>query len=400
MASCSSATVSAKLLAVISLFVLLTVALQVKYTYFFGFYTILSAFGSNYSAQTNSSRGQNLNDGLYNKTNSTRAQIFDHNLQTETNSTRGNIFEHSLQNRTNGTTLFSPKLVSEHPFLLEEVINPHNFEYVIRPAVKCSGRDIELVIGVPITRDNHAGRSVIRRTWGSYANDTNNKAVLLFFVGSENNKTGTGNPSATESRLQEEASTFGDIVQENYIDSYRNLSLKSMSILKWVNKFCLNTKYILKVDDDMYVNIPFLMELLQEFVTKSSTPDAFIIGCLIPNSGPIRHKISKWYTSEALYKQDKYPNFVSGTAYAMTLKAAVLSYEASLRVPLFWLEDVFITGLCARKANIPVYKSKFFSNGKLAPSGCTFRSMATGHGYNVAEITKIHSELFDPHLKC
>lgn len=32
----------------------------------------------------------------------------------------------------------------------------------------------------------------------------------------------------------------GDIIQENFIDSYNNLTLKSVFMLKWANRNCVN----------------------------------------------------------------------------------------------------------------------------------------------------------------
>ncbi|CAG5127333.1 unnamed protein product, partial [Candidula unifasciata] len=282
------------------------------------------------------------------------------------------------------TSQFRRKFSSQFPYFTREVINPHTFEYVIQPRVNCSGQKVELVIC----------------TWGSYAKDPNNKAVLLFFIGSENGELDTASRLVRQSKLQEEASTFGDIVQENYLDSYRNLTLKSVSILRWVNLFCPNTKYILKVDDDVYMNIPFLMSSLDEFIVASSPPSAFIIGCSRPIPFPERDPTSKWYTPFSVYGELLFPRYVHGLAYVMTSEAGTLIYEASLRVTRFWLEDIYITGMCAREAHVPVYHSKYFHLVKLVASGCSFRNMVCSHSYSQEEIVKIHTELNDTNLMC
>ena len=69
-----------------------------------------------------------------------------------------------------------------------------------------------------------------------------------------------------------ESEEHGDILQEDFIDSYFNLTLKSMFTLKWVNQLIsplhpynltsnpnvtykgYNITYLFKVDDDCYVN--------------------------------------------------------------------------------------------------------------------------------------------------
>ena len=40
--------------------------------------------------------------------------------------------------------------------------------------------------------------------------------------------------------------------------------------LKWMSIFCPKAKYVLKTDDDIFVNIPFLLEALQKESSKFS----------------------------------------------------------------------------------------------------------------------------------
>uniref|UniRef100_A0A0B7BLK7 Hexosyltransferase n=1 Tax=Arion vulgaris TaxID=1028688 RepID=A0A0B7BLK7_9EUPU len=311
-----------------------------------------------------------------------------------------NIFNNftNVPATTNSQTtqaLIVPKIKFENPFTNENVVNPHSFRYIITPNVTCTDRDVELVICVPISQDNYKGRTVIRNTWGSYAYNVTNKAILIFFIGSNLNP-----EQVTTDKQLSESAQYGDILQEDYIDCYNNLSLKSVSILKWVSSFCSNAKFVLKADDDMYVNIPFMITTLRKYITDAPTKDAFIVGSVQNNAHPIRSSSSKWYTPFKLYPDSTYPKYVSGTAYAMTVKAAFLLYEASLRVPIFWLEDVYITGLCARKGKVDVNHSGYFSYGKPGASGCSFRQHISGHRYSHQEILNIHKELYDVNLQC
>ncbi|CAL1547590.1 unnamed protein product [Lymnaea stagnalis] len=289
-----------------------------------------------------------------------------------------------------------PKVMLEkHPFLNESIVNPHNFNYRIFPSFVCDPDSTELVIAVPITRSNFEGRKTVRETWGSFANTSGNNAILVFFIGSEHDS-----DSEVQTKIQNEAAIFGDILQEQYIDSYNNLSLKSVSILKWVNFYCPRSSLVLKADDDMYINVPLLVRTLKGKAASSETPSAFVMGSEQWNAHPIRNTASKWYTPYTMFKGDTYPNYMSGTAYAMTTEAAKLLYEASLRVPLFWLEDIYITGLCAKKSHVTLVNSDMFSYGKPDASGCSFRNHISGHRYKLEEISKIHKELYDPNTVC
>ncbi|BFZ22578.1 hypothetical protein BsWGS_25617 [Bradybaena similaris] len=324
--------------------------------------------------------------------------------------TASNISVLSQYNMFNGSTggsdSTSPTIqtnlnlvTTERSFLREQVVNPHDFNYVLKPNVSCSNEDVTLVICVPITSTNYEGRAVVRQTWGSYAYNTSNKARLVFFIGlippeSEHST------AYTQRNITEESSQYGDILQEDFIDSYRNLSLKSVAILKWVSLFCNATRFVLKADDDMYVNIPFLVKTLHQYSLDKSRPEAYVVGSLQVNAQPNRDSSSKWHTPTSVFSLNTYPNYVSGTAYAMTGIAAALLYQASLRVPSFWLEDIYITGICAKKASVQVYNSDYFSYGKPSASGCTFKTHISGHRYTHQEILQIHKQLYDLNQKC
>jgi beta-1,3-galactosyltransferase 1 len=285
------------------------------------------------------------------------------------------------------------------PFLQEPIINPHNFNYLIQPNVSCSNRTIELAICVVITHDNHIGRTVVRETWGNYSKDPGNNAVLVFFVGSNGDFTNNSQRIEKQRKIQEESFIYGDIVQEDFIDAYVNLSIKSVSVLKWIKLFCPEAKFVLKIDDDMYANIPLLMTKILKGLDKPS-PNAFVVGSMQLDARPIRNEKSKWYTPLSLYKGSTYPDYVSGTSYSISREAVSLLYEASLRVPTFWLEDVYITGLCSKKAGVKVIHSGYFAYWKPRASGCTFKAHFSGHRYTHEEIRQIHKELYDPKLSC
>merc|ERR1712107_33260 len=62
-------------------------------------------------------------------------------------------------------------------------------------------------------------------------------------------------------------------VQENFLDSYANLTIKSVMMLKWFTQFCergpKGAQYVLKTDDDMYINLVKLWELVQANKTQT-----------------------------------------------------------------------------------------------------------------------------------
>ena len=71
-------------------------------------------------------------------------------------------------------------------------------------------------------------------------------------------------PSSPIAQIRKENDLYRDIVQEDFIDSYRNLTVKSIMALKWATKYCKNAKLIFKMDDDTLVNTFLLLKLLKE----------------------------------------------------------------------------------------------------------------------------------------
>ena len=67
---------------------------------------------------------------------------------------------------------------------------------------------------------------------------------LIFFLGvdieSRNKK--------IQRPVLNEQNKFGDLVVEDFIDSYVNLTLKSLFILKWAKDYCPQAKFVAKVE--------------------------------------------------------------------------------------------------------------------------------------------------------
>ena len=111
-------------------------------------------------------------------------------------------------------------------------------------------------------------------------------------------------------------------------------------LLKWAVSTCSNkAKYVIKVDDDTYINMELFMEMLKE----NQNP-RMLLGSIHRNSKPIRNKFSKWYCPNQLYSLGTFPPYITGFCYAMSMQTAQLLYETSRKLPFIHFEDVLITG--------------------------------------------------------
>ena len=60
--------------------------------------------------------------------------------------------------------------------------------------------------------------------------------------------------------IVEENERHRDIIQGSFLDSYGNLTLKTRMALKWTVEDCPSAKYVMKTDDDMWINVPNIIE--------------------------------------------------------------------------------------------------------------------------------------------
>uniref|UniRef100_A0A9I3FHC2 Uncharacterized protein n=1 Tax=Anopheles epiroticus TaxID=199890 RepID=A0A9I3FHC2_9DIPT len=223
-------------------------------------------------------------------------------------------------------------------------------------------------------------------------------------------------------RIMNESEVYGDIIQESFIDRYNNLTLKTIMMLKWVTNNCDGkVKFIMKCDDDTFVNVPNLLHVLlggtvplykaaisfydtNTVAVKSSknrltVGKHLLTGFLFCEAKPIGDTSSKWYSPTYMYDKEVYPNYLSGTAYLMNFATAKLLYRASLSTPIFHLEDVYLTGIVADRVKIrrrhhPLF---FYSYTK---DLCALRGMISQHQLQASEIRTAYDYITNGSIVC
>ena len=182
------------------------------------------------------------------------------------------------------------------------IINPHEFKYILNPGktvCENSGR-IDLLMLVTSAAYNFDHRRIIRNTWANHTLFPTTKAV--FIVGDAKNTT-------INRLLVEEFKLYGDIVQEDFIDTYTNLTIKTIAAMKWGSLFCNGAKFMLKIDDDLIVNSHALMP----FVESYDKPLRKTILCLINHKSlVIRDPTSKFYVTKKMFNEEFYQTYCNG----------------------------------------------------------------------------------------
>ncbi|XP_036357251.1 beta-1,3-galactosyltransferase 1-like [Octopus sinensis] len=261
----------------------------------------------------------------------------------------------------------------------------YHFSY-IHLTNNCSD-SVQILVAVCSAPINILRRNTIRETWGQYARNNSNFKMVFF--------EGVTHSPGVQDDIHEESVKYGDIVQENYIDHYENLSLKSIAYLRWVSSSCRKVKFVLKTDDDMYINLPLLEKTLMNM--KRSR---FIMGLLFQHVVPIRHNSSKWYTPISKYQKNEFPDYMSGTAYLISGDIVPELYAESFNEKLFWLEDVYITGMLANRVNATRINSNMFTIHNQQYTGCAYRNIISGHHVTPKNMKIIYQQLKDVNLVC
>ena len=218
-----------------------------------------------------------------------------------------------------------------------QMITTNSFNYILHPGDVCDS-DTSFFVYVYSHPAHHQNRELIRATWGNLTLYHPIKISLLFFGGLSNETT-------INKAIEVEGKKFQDIVQSSFLDTYRNLTYKAISAMKYITENCETVKYIIKTDDDIFINMFSAIELLQRRIQMYLYKRKELICYFHIHAVAARERDSKWYVSEEEWPLLEYPKYCSGASYIFTPDFALSVLKLSNIIKYFWLEDVYITGI-------------------------------------------------------
>jgi len=305
---------------------------------------------------------------------------------------------------------------------MSEFVRPDRLTILHEPSKPvCQIEDkLRLLTVIFSAPENYEKRRIIRKTWGNAF-----KQILgvrmVFLIGQS--------PPKIASEISTEISRFDDIIQEDFIDTFVNLTLKATFMMKWITSNpCLTAKFLFKADDDTFVNPQALWSslehsLLHSATTKSLLPffkrtmmnrkkedmttatlsesiDYLVMGQVLATV-PIRDISHKLYLPSKFYPLNIFPKYVSGSGTVISMSIVPLLYECMLRTPYMNLEDVMLTGLCAttqmglKLTDNPLFRSKKPSIGP--EYVCFYKKSALIHGMTSSEMDDMWIKVNDDH---
>lgn len=209
------------------------------------------------------------------------------------------------------------------------------------------GADLDAMVFVISRSFSFEQRRLARERWLSDVK-ANPRLRMLFVLAS--NKDDTVN-----ALLAEESRIYGDVLQLDYLEDYYLLPVKTLALLRWTLLNCINVKYVLKVDDDTFINA----ELLSRFVAiKDNVGKKQIYGEGPKGAEPLRDPKNKWYMPLSSYSQ----NFTQWIICAYLIDGAAISdlYVTWLEnLPSIAIEDLWLTSMVAGMVNVSLVNDVF-----------------------------------------
>ncbi|KAJ7994477.1 hypothetical protein DPEC_G00249660 [Dallia pectoralis] len=249
---------------------------------------------------------------------------------------------------------------------------PHEYHFILDEPEKCGEENPFLVLMVPVAPYNREARDAIRSTWGTERQVLGKEVRLFFLLGLPS---GEG-ADQLQVKVSEESRDHRDLLQSDFIDCYKNLTIKTMMMMEWLSSRCPNASYAMKIDSDMFLNVNTLVNMLLQHQAENQN---FMTGSVAVGAAVLRDPDSKWYLPLEAFPEPVYPPYTLGLGYVFSLDLPRKLLEASRHVKAVYIEDVYL-GLCMRHLGIrpkdpPSWK--LFRGYAGVQDGCHYRTVIT-----------------------
>ncbi|XP_072045646.1 beta-1,3-galactosyltransferase 1-like [Amphiura filiformis] len=281
--------------------------------------------------------------------------------------------------------------VKDGIFFNKSMHGQHQYNYVHKNSDLCawnkSHNDTVFLLIMCLTSPAETyRRAAIRKTWANVTHVLGRRVATIFLLA--NSSENLNEVIAHESEM------FGDICKEDFIDSYQNLTLKTMMGFRWVNSFCNETKFVLKIDSD---TIPNLHNIVRHLLEKRMNTTTFE-GYVMKGKNPVRKNdtwIKKWYVPKSVYPHPTYPPYVNGPSYLVSSNLVNHLVSISEHIPYIPIEDVYVGMLMKTIGVRPTYNHRYTqhrmslkSENTTLDALCTFSKAFTVFTLN--PVKKVH----------
>ena len=212
---------------------------------------------------------------------------------------------------------------------------------------------IFLVVIIFSSPKNFERRQVIRNTWLLTKGNNNIKHYFAIGVSSLDNEQLVS--------LKEEYKSYEDLLLlYSFRDSYSRLSEKLLEVFKWIDKN-VQYRFILKVDDDTFVQIDALSKALAKLPPKRLYWGFFDGQANVKTRGKWKEK--NWFLC------DRYLPYAKGGGYVLSKDLVHLIVSVSNYLTMYQNEDVslgtWLAPFSVKRVHEPNFDTEFQSRGCL-----------------------------------
>lgn len=274
---------------------------------------------------------------------SMKMKIDERRSRAEKYKNQSTILEENVKDITNGYTIRKVLTRATYPIVLTKPYKINN-EGICRNVTKLS-----CIVIVHTSPRHFNRRNIMRQTWmnSSYYNPESIRVVFLL---------GEVSDISLQTKIEHENYVFKDIVQGHFIDSYHNLTNKGVMGLKWITEYCQNAEFIVKTDDDVFVNFFKVFSEMSEIKSRKK-----YLACYRFDAGTNyiqREAYDKWYVHKDEFKRRFYYPYTScsGLVVFISRDLVPLLYKAAFMSPFFWVDDFYLFGILPAKINGVIHK--------------------------------------------
>ncbi|VDP79343.1 unnamed protein product [Echinostoma caproni] len=263
-------------------------------------------------------------------------------------------------------------------------INQPNFRILVSNSHKCHSSSLvfserpDLLILIKSAPSHFALRDAIRVGWGDERCWGGRQIARQFLLGTVSPST-----SQTAVRLKQEIETYGDIIQQDFVDHYYNNTYKLMFGLEWAVRYCSNAQLIMFVDDDFFV-IPQNVLAYAEGISEGIR-DRLISGYVWSNAVPVRTNRTqrgKWFVSKEEFPDSHYPPYVAAGNFFLSIPMARELIVASHYTRYLRFDDVFLGIILKKLVRTPIHLKQIHAFHGLTKAAPNLAQMISSHQFS------------------
>ena len=269
---------------------------------------------------------------------------------------------------------------------VERIYSVANYSYLDRSChasklisrFKCGNETVKVLILVTSRITSITRRRTIRMTWGKTLHTQVNNDFKTFFM------VGKSPDEEVMKKVKQESYFYKDIIFGNFYDIFYNLPYKVEIGFEWAYKHC-SFDYYVKADDDVFINLENLFELLSR---KDTPKEKLYLGYKQGNPYTIRE--GKYKVTYEEYRTIHLPPFCSGGGFIFS-SDAVKNIIPYFQKDPFKLDDVYIAMLVMNAGMEPRNNNKF----RFFEGTCVFNeTYITHHGWGTTGERSCMEEIF------